>query len=161
MDDGGYNKQHSVPDHFENDDGSDKDILLEVVSQDQYALSYTIFIIPELPSFELTGELAETLPQWLSEVCEKKGWNLEFVTVKPNYLQWALTVSTSVVASQMVIQVRTELSKQILDTLGETMDLKDSTDFWAHGYLLLHGLHQEISGIIDQYIRLIRDQQKD
>ena len=149
---------HSVSDDQVND--LNEDVLLEVVSQDQYALSYTFFIIPELPSFELTGELAESLPGWLSEVCTHKGWKLEFVTVKPNYLQWALTVSTSVIASQVVIQMRSELSMLILDSKMETVDMKGSTDLWAHGYLLLHGLHQDTSGIIEQYIRLIREQQQ-
>lgn len=165
MDDNVDKKQQSVPNGIESADAftesnDNVDVLLEVVSQDQYALSYTFFIIPELPSFELTGELVEALPRWLNEICGTKGWKLEFVTVDPNYLQWALTVSTSVLTSQIVIQVRTELTKLILDTLNETMDLKDSTDLWAPGYLLLHGLHQNPIGIIEQYTRLVREQQQ-
>ena len=66
MDDGGNSKQQSMPDHFENDDDSNEEILLEVISQDQYGLSYTFFIIPELPSFELTGKLVDFLPEWLN-----------------------------------------------------------------------------------------------
>lgn len=154
------NKQQPTPEHLESDGSSDKEILLEVISQDQYALSYTFFIIPEKPSFELTGELAETLPRWLGELCENNGWKLEFVTVKPNYLQWALTVSTSVMTSQVVIQVRTELSKLIVDLNKDEADVSDLPDMWAPGYLILHGLHQDPSGIIEQYINLVRDQQK-
>ncbi|HSG41724.1 MAG TPA: transposase [Anaerolineales bacterium] len=157
-DNGENNKQQPIPEHPENDDGSEEEILLEVIGQDQYALSYTFFIIPELTSFELTGELIETLPKWLKEISEKNGWKLEFVTVNPQYLQWAITVSTSVITSQVVIQTRNELSKLILATI--TMDLNNSTDIWAPGYLLLHGMHQDVSGIIEQYIRLIREQQR-
>lgn len=163
MDEGGNNKQQYLPNHFLSDDddnGLSENVLLEVVSQDQYALSYTFFIIPELPSFELTGDLVDLLPEWLSDLCAHNGWKLEFVTVNPQYLQWALTVSTSIVVSQVVMHVRTELSKHILEKTNVPMDLKDSTDIWAHGYLLLHGLHKNLSEIIEQYIRLIREQQK-
>ena len=160
--DGGDNiKQQLTSDHLENDnDGLDKDVLLEVVSQDQYALSYTIFIIPELPSFELTGKLVDLLPDWLNDICTQNGWKLEFVTVNPQYLQWAITVSTGVITSQVVIQVRKELSKLILATINEPMELKDSTDIWGPGYLLLHGIHRDVPGIIEQYIHLIREQQQ-
>ena len=163
MDEGGNKNKQPTPNHYVSDDEVNElneKVLLEVVSQDQYALSYTFFIIPELPSFELTGDLVDLLSEWLSDLCAQKGWKLEFVTVKPNYLQWALTVSTSVIASQVVIQVRTELTKLVLDSNKTAMDLKGPTDLWAHGYLLLYGLHQDTSGIIDQYIRLIRDQQE-
>jgi len=163
MDEGGNKKEQSIPNHsVSDDDGNDLNgnVLLEVVSQDQYALSYTFFIIPELPSFELIGDLVDLLPEWLSDLCAQKGWKLEYVTVKPNYLQWALTVSTSVIASQVVIDVRTELTELILDSYKTAMNLNDSTDLWAHGYLLLYGLHHDASGIIDQYIGLIREQQE-
>jgi hypothetical protein len=135
-------------------------VLLELVSQDKYVLSYTFFIIPELPSFELTGELIDKLPIWLNEICVSNGWKLDFATVDPKYLQWAVTVSTSVRATQIILQVRTRLTKLILDSINETMNLKDSTDLWAPGYLLLYDLHQHPIEIIEQYIRLIRDQQK-
>ena len=163
MDDGGNKRQQSTQTNSESVDefnDSSEDVLLEVVNQDRYSLSYTIFIIPQLSSFEVTGELIEALPKWLDEIFTKNGWKLEFVMVNPQYLQWALTVSTTVVASQVVIQVRNELSKLILATIDEPIDLKDSTDIWAHGYLLLHGIHQDPSGIIEQYIRLIREQQQ-
>ena len=163
MDDGGKKKQQPNLTHLENSDDFndlDESVQFEVISKDRYSLSYTIFIIPQLSSFELTGELIEALPRLLDEMFTKNGWKLEFVVVNPQYLQWALTVSTSVVASQVVIQVRNELSKLILATIKAPMDLKDSTDLWAPGYLLLHGLHQNPAGIIEQYIRLIREQQQ-
>ena len=139
---------------------SDNKVVLESVHSTEYSLSYTFFLIPETPSFQLTGELTELLPKWLKEICVSNGWQLEFTTVEPKYLQWGLSVPTNIATVQVVKQVRTQLTKHILDEIMNSTEIGNLSDLWAPGYLLLHGLHYHPIEIIEQYIRLIWDQQQ-
>jgi len=162
VDEGGK-KQRSLSENSPWSEGindSSNQVVFEEVHPEVILLSYTFFLIPEVPSFELTGELAELLPDWLKEICVSNGWKLDFVTVDPKYLQWALSVPTVVATLQVIKQVRSKLTEHILDTVNEAIELKDPTDLWAHGYLLLHGLHPHSNEVIEQYVRLIREQQQ-
>lgn len=161
MDEGGR-RQHttsSTPRRDEDIIDSGKDVLLEAVSSNRYALTYTFFLIPDSASFRLTGELADLLPKWLEQICLSHGWKLEFATVDSAYLQWGLSVPPVVATGQIIQQVRSGLTEQIRGAFKERIEIKVPTDFWAPGYLLLYGGHPHTSEIVKQYIHLIRRRQ--
>ena len=159
---GGKNQQSPsfVPRRDEENIDSSNGGLLEPLTAEQHAPSYTIFLIPEVPSFELTGKLAELLSEGLKQICDSKGWKLEFVTVDAKYLQWAMSVPSAPAAVQIIQLIRPRLSEQIYSNISEETEMKNSIDFWAQGYLLLYGLHPHPDEIIEQYILLVRRQKE-
>jgi len=138
---------------------SDKDVLLEPVYPDAYSLSYTCLLIPRFPYHQLTGDLTDQLPQWLQQVCISYGWRLEFVTVEPDYFQWALSVLPSVSPGQFMQQIRHDISKMIFSTFGRIKKENLSNDFWAPGYLVVLGIRPHAVEMVEHYIRLTRRQQ--
>lgn len=161
MDIGGKNKKSdAVPNRDDEVVDSSGEVLLELVNPGEYVLGYTFFLIPEIASCQLTGELAELLSESLKKICTSNGWKLEFVAVDPKYIQWALSVPAVVATGQIIQQVRSKLTEQILINFKGKFETKDPADFWAQGYLLIHGLSPRPVEIIEQYIRLIRQQQK-
>lgn len=162
MDEGGRNQQlSSFTLHGGGaDNDSSNNVLLETLHPEEYSLSYTFFLIPEIASFQLTGELVELLPKWLKDISVSNHWTLEFSAVDPGYFQWALSVPAVVATVQVVQQVRTKLTEHVLMSVKGKIKLNNPTDFWAPGYLLLCGLHQRPIEIVEYYIQLIRRQQK-
>jgi REP element-mobilizing transposase RayT len=136
-----------------------KDVLLEPVYPDAYNLSYTCLLIPRFPSHQLVGDLADYLPQWLQQVCVSYGGRLEFITVEPDYFQWALSVLPSVSPGQFMQQIRDDISKMIFSNFGRIKRENLSNDFWAPGYLVVLGIRPHPVEMVKQYIRLTRRQQ--
>lgn len=137
-----------------------EEILLEQFNPDDYSLSYTFFLIPENPLHHLTGRLANCLSENLTNVCELNGWKLDFLAINQDYIHLILLVRPVVTTMQIVQQVRAQTNEQIVGEFKEDINLGGQEDFWAPGYLLLHGKHPTEDKVIGQYIRLIRDNQK-
>lgn len=135
---------------------SSKDILLESVQPGFYDLSYTCFLIPRIPSQKLIGDLADNLPQWLKEICASHDWKLEFVTINPNYFQWALWVLPTVPTGRIIQQVRSKTSELIFANFSKLKKGDASDDFWATGYLIISGIHPNPKEVIERYIRITR-----
>jgi REP element-mobilizing transposase RayT len=148
---------------FQTDEKEDldigQDILLEPVYPDFYNLSYTCLLIPRFPSHQLKGDLADYLPQWLQQVCISFGWRLEFITVHPDYFQWAILVPPSTPPGHFMQQIRYDTSEMILSNFGSIRKENLSNDFWAPGYLVVLGTRPHPEEMISQYIRLTRRQQ--
>ena len=135
---------------------SDGDVSLELVNSGEYGMGYTFFLVPEAPLTTLPQSLIDLLTGCLQNICQSNGWKLEFVTIDPEYLQWAVSVQPAVMTMQIVQQVRTKTSEHINSYFDGIMDKINATDFWIRGYLLLHGLHPHSSDIVERYIRLVR-----
>jgi REP element-mobilizing transposase RayT len=138
---------------------SSQDVLLETVDQELYNLSYTCLLIPRFPSHQLKGDLADYLPQWLQQICISFGWRLEFITVNPEYFQWAILVPPSTPPGRFMQQIRNDTSSMILSSFGHIRKENLSNDFWAGGYLVVLGTRPHPEEMIHQYIRLTRHQQ--
>lgn len=134
----------------------DQGVTFETIQPDGYSLTYTCFLLPHDPSYELTEVLSEQLTVWLQEICLLNNWKLEYVTIRPQYLQWALSVSPSVATVQIVQQVRTLTTRWLEEATG---DHPTPQDLWAPGYLALQGVHHYSEPIIERYICLVRMQQ--
>lgn len=138
---------------------SNSDVLFEQVQSEPYNISYTCFLIPSSPSQQLTGEVVEALPKWLSAICASFEWKLEFVKVTPDYFQWALSVLPAVPTGNILQQVRSRTSELILANDSHFKDTAGSESFWATGYLILSGVQPHPKEIVDRYIQIIRKQQ--
>jgi REP element-mobilizing transposase RayT len=138
---------------------SNQDILLEYVDSEFYSLSYTCLLIPRFPSHQLKGDLADNLPQWHQQICLSYGWRLEFITVQPDYFQWAILVPPSTAPGRFMQQIRFNTSEMILSHFGHIRRENLSDDFWAPGYLVVLGTRPHPEEMISQYIHLTRRQQ--
>jgi REP element-mobilizing transposase RayT len=131
-------------------------VLLEPVNPEAYDLSYTCLLIPGQPLHQLNGDLAKLLPQWLQEICTSYNWQIEFITVNPNYFQWGLRVIPSTQTGQFMQKIRNETSELILSTFVNIRNKISTNNFWASGYLVVLGTRPHPKEMIEQYIRLSR-----
>jgi len=122
------------------------------------AFEYTCILIPRIPSYKLTKKHAEISSAGLEMICLSNGWKLEFVNVNAKYLHWAVTAVSPVKMVDLISQVRSGLNERVRP-LHKIIGSRSVFDFWAEGYLMLHGLHPDPGAIIDQYILLIRRHQ--
>jgi len=135
-------------------------VLLEPIYPEAYDLSYTCLLIPGHPLQQLNGDLAKLLPQWLQQICASYNWQIEFVTVNPDYFQWGLRVIPSTQTGQFMQKIRHGTSELILSSFDQIRNKISTNDFWAAGYLVVLGTRPHPKEMIEQYIRLSRRQQE-
>ena len=135
---------------------SNTNVLLERINPEAYDISYTCLLIPSLPFHQLKGDLAELLPKWLQEICASHNWQIEFITVNPDYFQWGLRVIPSTQTGQFMQKIRLRTSELILEKFEDIRNRNSDNDFWAKGYLVVLGTRPHPKEMIEQYIRLSR-----
>jgi REP element-mobilizing transposase RayT len=139
---------------------SNDNVVLEPIYPEAYDLSYTCLLIPGQPLHQLNGDLAKLLPQWLHQICASYNWQIEFVTVNPDYFQWGIRVIPSTQTGQFMQKIRHGTSELILSTFENIRKINSTNDFWASGYLVVLGTRPHPKEMIEQYIRLSRRQQE-
>lgn len=137
----------------------DDEIVLEPLEQNPYEVSYTCLLLPRLDSHYLMGDIADQLQTRLKQICISFGWHLEFLSVKPDYLQWAVRVPPSTSTTYVMHVVRKQTSMQIFADSPRYKRENQSDDFWAPGYLIFWGSQPHPVEIIQRYIRQTRRQQ--
>ncbi len=137
----------------------DTDVVLEPVSPRPYDLSYACLIIPRFNSHYLVGDIVEHLYGRVQQICVSFGWRLDFVTVRPEYLQWILRVPATTPPSQFMRTIRQQTSHYIFENFPRLKRENLSKDFWAPGYLVIVGTRPHPAEMIREYIRLTRQQQ--
>ena len=73
-------------------------VMLEPISPGLYNLTYACLLVPRFSSHYLTGDMSDRLSEWLPQICIAFGWRLEYLAVRPEYVQWVLNVSTCHIA---------------------------------------------------------------
>jgi REP element-mobilizing transposase RayT len=136
-----------------------EEVVLEHLEQNPYEVSYTCLLLPRLGSHYLLGDMANQLQLVLKKISTSYGWHLEFLSVKPEYLQWAIRVPPSTSTTYVMQVVRTQTSQQIFADFPRFKRENQSDDFWAPGYLIFWGSQPHPVEIIQRYIRQTRRQQ--
>ena len=134
-------------------------VVLEPVDRHPYDLSYACLLIPRFSSHFLIGDIAESLRGWMRTICLSFAWRLEDISIRPDYMQWVLYVPAATPPSRCIRAVREHTSQQIFDDFPQIRKQNLSKDFWAPGYLVLVGPTPHPPEMIQQYIRLTRQQQ--
>lgn len=125
-----------------------------------YDMSYACLLIPRHPEHLLTGKIAEFVEKTMKSTCGTFGWTLGFVQVRPEYLQWVISATFGTPPSKCIHTIREQTSKGLLDKFKEFRDGAQYADFWAPGYLVLVGEKPHPQSIIEEFIKLTRQQQK-
>jgi len=138
---------------------SKTEVTFESVSTDPYELSYACLMIPRFSTHYLIGDLADSLYDWMRQICISFGWRLDFLSVQPDYLQWIIRVPPATSPARIISIVRHQTSEDIFENFPRIKKENRSTDFWAHGYLVIVSTSPHPSKMIKDFIRLTRQQQ--
>jgi REP element-mobilizing transposase RayT len=135
----------------------------EPVDRPKYDLSYACLLIPRASQHSLNGKVAGFLEKTIQGMAKTFGWQLTFLQVKPEYLQWVVSAPPATPPTRCIRMIRDETSKGILAKFREfrVKDKKNggNQDFWAPPYLLLVGTAPHPPEIIRQFIDMTRQQQ--
>jgi REP element-mobilizing transposase RayT len=140
-------------------DSPPKNVHFETFENRAYAMSYACLLIPRDPEHLLSGKVADFIKKSIQNVCIAFGWQLAQVQVQPEYFQWVVNAKVGTPPSKCIHMIREETSKGILAAFRQFRTADGHTDFWAPGYLVLVGSEPHPPGIIQEFIKLTRQQQ--
>ena len=134
-------------------------LVVEPVSAGMYHLTYACLLVPRFSSHHLVGDLSESLNEWLPNVSVAFGWRLEFLAIRPEYLQWVANVQPNTSPGYLMRTMRQQTSEKIFSAFPPYKKENPSGDFWAPGYLIMGGTQPHPPQLVRDYIRQIRQRQ--
>ena len=134
-------------------------IVLEPASAGVYHLAYACLLVPRFTSHYLTGDIADRLSEWLPGICVAFGWRLEYLAVRPEYLQWVVNVPPATSPGYVMRVMRQQASDKIFTAIPRLKRENPSGDFWAPGYLIMGGTQPHPPQLVKDYIKQIRQRQ--
>lgn len=131
----------------------------EPISAGLYHLTYACLLVPRFSTHYLTGDLSDHLGEWLPNICIAFGWRLEFLAVRPEYLQWVVNVQPNTSPGHLMRIMRQQTSEKIFSDFPRMKKENPSGDFWAPGYLIMGGSQPHPPQLVRDYIRQTRQRQ--
>jgi REP element-mobilizing transposase RayT len=131
-------------------------LVLEPSSAGLYHLTYACLLLPRFSSHYLTGDLSESINEWLPNICVAFGWRLEFLAIRPEYLQWVANVQPNTSPGYLMRITRQQSSEKIFTEYPLYQKENPSNDFWAPGYLIMGGSQPHPPHLVRDYIRQTR-----
>jgi REP element-mobilizing transposase RayT/DNA-binding NarL/FixJ family response regulator len=138
---------------------AERGIVLEPVSAGMYHLTYACLLVPRFSTHYLTGDLADQISEWLPTICVAFGWRLEYLAVRPEYLQWVVNVQPNTSPGYLMRVMRQQTSQKIFMEQPRLKKENPSGDFWAPGYLIMSGTQPHPPQLVRDYIRQARERQ--
>jgi REP element-mobilizing transposase RayT len=124
-----------------------------------YDLTYACVLVPRLPHHYLTGDLATSLSNWVTQLSLAFGWRLEQLAIRPEYLQWMANVPPKTSPGYLMRIMRDHTSRRIFTEFGRLLDENPSRDFWAPGYLIMGSNQTPPQQLINDFIQETRNRQ--
>jgi REP element-mobilizing transposase RayT/DNA-binding response OmpR family regulator len=134
-------------------------VMLEPISPGLYNLTYACLLVPRFTNHYLTGDMADRLSEWLPQICIAFGWRLEYLAVRPEYMQWVLNVPPAASPGYLMRIVRQQTSEKIFAEFIRIKKENASGDFWAPGYLIMGGSQPHPPQLVKDYIKQTRSRQ--
>jgi REP element-mobilizing transposase RayT/CheY-like chemotaxis protein len=134
-------------------------IVLEPVSPSVYNLDYACILVPRFTQHHLTGDLSERLGEWVQQICVAFGWRLEYISVRPEFLQWIVNVPPATSPAYLMRIMRQHTSEKIFTEFPRFAKENPSGDFWAPGYLIMGGSQPPPPRLIKDFIVQTRQRQ--
>lgn len=134
-------------------------MVLEPVSPAVYNLDYACLLIPRFARHHLTGDLSEQIGKWVPEICVAFGWRLEYISIRPEYLQWIVNVPPATSPGYLMRILRQHTSEKIFADFPRYGKENPSGDFWAPGYLIMGGSQPPPAQLIKDFIAQTRQRQ--
>ncbi len=134
-------------------------LVVEPTTAGLYHLTYACLLVPRFSSHYITGDLADHLGEWLPNICIAFGWRLEYLAVRPEYLQWVVNVQPNTSPGYLMRIMRQQTSEKIFVDFTRLKKENPSGDFWAPGYLIMGGTQPHPPQLVRDYIRQTRQRQ--
>lgn len=134
-------------------------IVLEPASAGAYHLPYACLLLPRFTSHYLTGDIADRLSEWLPNICIAYGWRLEYLAVRPEYIQWVVNVPPVTAPGYLMRIMRQQTSEKIFLEFTKLKKENPSGDYWAPGYLIMGGTQPHPPQLVKDYIKQTRQRQ--
>jgi REP element-mobilizing transposase RayT/CheY-like chemotaxis protein len=134
-------------------------VMLDPISPGLYNLTYACLLVPRFSSHYLTGDISERISEWLPQICIAFGWRLEYLAVRPEYVQWVLNVPPSTSPGYLMRIMRQQTSEKIFAEFTRLKKENPSGDFWAPGYLIMGGTQPHPPQLVKDYIKQTRTRQ--
>ena len=134
-------------------------IVLEPVSPAVYNLDYACLLVPRFPHHHMTGDLLDRLGEWVPQICIAFGLRLEYISVRPDYLQWIVNVPPATSPAYLMRVLRQHTSENIFAEFPRFKKDNPSGDFWAPGYLIMGGSQPPPAQLIKDFIAQTRQRQ--
>ncbi|MDX1378337.1 MAG: IS200/IS605 family transposase, partial [Anaerolineales bacterium] len=134
-------------------------VMLEPITAGLYNLTYACLLIPRFTSHYLTGDISDRLSEWLPDICIAFGWRLEYLAVRPEYVQWVLNVPPATSPGYLMRIMRQQTSEKIFNEFPRLTRENPSGDFWAPGYLIMGGTQPHPPALVKNYIKETRTRQ--
>lgn len=134
-------------------------VMLEPVSAGMYHLTYACLLIPRFSNHYLTGDVSDRLSEWLPQICIAFGWRLEYLAVRPEYIQWMVNVPPSSSPGYLMRVIRQQTSEKLFAEFPRLKKENPSGDFWAPGYLIMGGTQPHPPQLVKDHIKQTRIRQ--
>jgi REP element-mobilizing transposase RayT len=134
-------------------------VMLEPISPGLYNLTYACLLVPRFSSHYLTGDVSDRLSEWIPQICIAFGWRLEYLAVRPEYIQWVLNVPPATSPGYLMRIIRQQTSEKIFAEFARMKKENPSGDFWAPGYLIMGGSQPHPPQLVKDYIKQTRTRQ--
>jgi REP element-mobilizing transposase RayT len=134
-------------------------MITESASPSMAQLNYACLLVPRFTAHYMTGDLADYLSTWMPNICVAFGWRLEFLAVRPDYLQWVVNVTPNTSPGYLMRIMRQQTSEKIFSEFPRLKRDNPSGDFWAPGYLIMGGLQPHPQQLVKDYIKQTRQRQ--
>ncbi|MBI5953318.1 MAG: transposase [Chloroflexi bacterium] len=134
-------------------------LVVEPTTAGLYHLTYACLLVPRFASHYITGDLADRVSDWVPNICIAFGWRLEYISVRPEYLQWVVNVQPNTSPGYLMRIMRQQTSEKIFSEFPRMKKDNPSGDFWAPGYLIMGGTQPHPQQLVRDYIRQTRQRQ--
>lgn len=104
--------------------------------EEQSITDVTFYLVPAATCHFLIGELSGWLRQWMPELCQRYGWQLGLLSVRPDYIKWTLQDFPEILIRKMLHVIRRQTSSRIFRVFPNLKADNAGEDFWAPGYLV-------------------------
>jgi REP element-mobilizing transposase RayT len=134
-------------------------MMLEPIAPGLYNLTYACLLVPRFSSHYLTGDVSDQISEWLPQICIAFGWRLEYLAVRPEYVQWVVNVPPATSPGYLMRIMRQQTSEKIFTEFPRLKKENPSGDFWAPGYLIMGGTQPHPPQLVKDYIKQTRTRQ--
>jgi REP element-mobilizing transposase RayT len=142
-----------------NDPVTSAEVQLESETLYVHDLAYACLLLPRLPTHLITGELPELLNREITRLCVAFGWRLEHLALRPQYLHWVVSVGPEVAAAQVIQEIRQHTSALVFESFPRFEKENPSGDFWAQGFMVVHGRRALDGVLVQDFIQQTRIRQ--
>jgi REP element-mobilizing transposase RayT len=134
-------------------------VMMEPISPGLYNLTYACLLVPRFTSHYLTGDISDRLSEWVPQICIAFGWRLEYLAVRPEYIQWVVNVPPATSPGYLMRIMRQQTSEKAFAEFPRLKKENPSGDFWAPGYLIMGGTQPHPPQLVKDYIKQTRSRQ--